>query len=105
MSPSLMNIRLYTVFKNLQQFVSIHLRHIKCTINHCKGMKTRMHSSRMRTVRCSGRLGGGGAGVCPGGCLTRGGVSDQEGYLPRGQCLPRWVSVQGGFLPGGELSA
>ena len=25
-----------------------------------------MHSGRMRTVRCSGRLGG-GAGVCPGG--------------------------------------
>ena len=27
--------------------------------------RTRMHSSGMRTVRCSGRLGGGG--VCPGG--------------------------------------
>ena len=28
---------------------------------------TRMHASRMRTVRCSGRLGGGSAwgGVCP----------------------------------------
>ena len=36
MSPSLMNIRLYTVFKNLQQCFSIDLRHIKCTINHCK---------------------------------------------------------------------
>ena len=38
---------------------------------------TRMHSSRMRTVRCSGRLGGGRClpkgglperCVCPGGC-------------------------------------
>ena len=36
MSPSLMNIRLYTVFKNLQDFFSIDLRHIKYTINHCK---------------------------------------------------------------------
>ena len=26
--------------------------------------KTRMHSSTMRTVRCSGRRGGGGPGVC-----------------------------------------
>ena len=30
-----------------------------------------MHSSRMRTVRCSGRLLGGGE-VCSGGCLRRG---------------------------------
>ena len=41
---------------------------------------TRMHSSRMRTVHCSGGLGGGG--VCQGGvCLRR--------CLPRGGCLPR----------------
>ena len=25
--------------------------------------KTRMHSSRMRTVRCSGRISGGGGGI------------------------------------------
>ena len=37
-----------------------------------------MHSSRMRTVRCRGRLGGGGGGgrggggVCMGGCLPMG---------------------------------
>ena len=35
-----------------------------------------MHSSRMRTVRCSGRLGGGGGvlpgSVCPGECLPGG---------------------------------
>ena len=32
-----------------------------------------MHSNRMRTVRCSGRLAGGGGGVCPGArrCLPR----------------------------------
>ena len=69
---------------------------------------TRMHSSRMRTVRCSSCLLGGG-GVCPEGvplstngvCLPRvsaqgaevggvcpGGVSERgKGYLPRG-CLP-----------------
>ena len=34
--------------------------------------KTRMYSSRMRTVRCCGRLGGGG--VYLGGCLPREGV-------------------------------
>ena len=47
-----------------------------------------MHSSRMRTVRYSGRLM---AGVClSGGCLPSGGV-----------CLPRWVSAQVGVCPEG----
>ena len=38
-------------------------------------LNTRMHSSRMRTVRSSGAVEGGvsqhalGGGVCPGGCL------------------------------------
>ena len=59
--------------------------------------KTRMHSSRMRTVRCSGRLGGGGnclskKGVFLGGCLPVG-VSARR-YLLRG-CLTR------GCMPGG----
>ena len=57
-----------------------------------------MHSSRMRTVRCSSRLLGGD--VCPGGCLPRGvfvrGVSAQD--------VSAW-SVQGGGVclvcPGG----
>ena len=39
-----------------------------------------MHSSRMRTIRCSGRL----RGVCLGRCLPRG-VS-AWGCLPRGVC-------------------
>ena len=43
---------------------------------------TRMQSSRMRTVRCSSRLLLGG--VCSGGCLPRGDVSQ---YAPR-QTLP-----------------
>ena len=55
---------------------------------------TRMHSRRMRTVRCSDRLDG---GCLPGGCLP-------GGCLPGG-CLPRGVSVQGGLprrvCPGG----
>ena len=38
-----------------------------------------MHSSRMRTVRCSGRLWGVGEGVCLG-------VSAQGGVCP-GECL------------------
>ena len=55
---------------------------------------TRMHSSRMRTVHCSGRLGGGRC--LPGGCLPGGaclgdvcwGVSAQVGCLPGGVHLP-----------------
>ena len=44
-----------------------------------------MHSSRMRTVRCSGRiLGGGGVGgVCAGRVSTGGGGGGGRG-LPRG---------------------
>ena len=60
-----------------------------------------MHSSGMRTVRCSGRLRGGGC--LPRGCLPRG-VSAHFNLCPRG-CLPRGgvcpgKSVQG-CLPGG----
>ena len=68
---------------------------------------TIMHSSRMRTIRCSSRLLEEG-GVCPGGvypgvCLHGGsaqgeGVSAQgRGSLPRGVGLPRGGGVcQGG---------
>ena len=51
-------------------------------------LNTRMHSSRMRTVRCSGHLGGG----CPGGCLP-GGMSALGRVSARG-CLA------GGVLQG-----
>ena len=57
---------------------------------------TRMHSSRMRTVRYSGRLEGGvSRGCLPGECLPRG-VSGWEagGCVSRGVCL-------GGGCPGG----
>ena len=41
----------------------------------------------MRTVRCSGRLLGGGRGVCPNGCLARG-VFARGCVCPgRGLCL------------------
>ena len=46
-------------------------------------MYTRMHSSRMRIVRCSGRLGG---------CLH--GQVSVRGCLPR-ECLPGGVSQRG----------
>ena len=56
-----------------------------------------MHSSRMRTVRCSGRLRG--------EVSAPGGVCLEEDCLPRG-CLPRWVSAQGrGCLPMVGVSA
>ena len=73
-----------------------------------------MHSSRMRTVRCSGRLGGclsggylpRGGGCLPRGCLSRGYVC--LGSVSAGGCLHRGVylgvsalgvSAQGGCLP------
>ena len=47
-------------------------------------VETRMHSSRIRTVRCSGHLLGGG--VSPGGCLPRWAVS-LEGLCLGGVCF------------------
>ena len=69
-------------------------------------ISTRMHSSRMRTIRRSSRLLGGG--VCqPGGCLPGGGCLPARGRLPAGgvfylpgQCLPGG----GGVCPGGCLA-
>ena len=61
---------------------------------HC----TRMHSSRMRTVRCNGRLRRGvSAWRCAYGGVCLGGVCLVGGYLPRG------VSAWWGYLPGGCL--
>ena len=42
-----------------------------------------MHSSRIRTVRCSGRRGGMSAwGVCAGGWVSARGISAQGGVYP-----------------------
>ena len=68
---------------------------------------TRMHYSRMLTVCCSGRIGGGGKRCLPGRCLPRGvfawGCLPKEGVclggcLPRRGCLPRGC-LSGGCLP------
>ena len=76
-----------------------------------------MHSSRMRTVRISGRILGGGGDVCsrgvsaPGGvslllgvCLLPGGMSALGGCLLQGGCLLWGVSAPEGvgvcLLPG-----
>ena len=71
---------------------------------------TRMHSSRMRTVRCSGHLGGGGflpmgclggvclGGICPVGLFAQEGVSAWGSVCPGESvqgCLPRGVSAWG----------
>ena len=69
---------------------------------------TKMHSSRMRTVRCSSRLWGGGGGVC----FVHTGIPPGQ-TTPLGRmCLPKeecvcpggGVSAEGG-LPGGGGSA
>ena len=69
---------------------------------------TTMHFSRMRTVRCSSRLLGGGGlparwrwcvprgRVCPGGSACKGGGLPR-GCLPGGS-LPRWVSACQGVV-------
>ena len=66
--------------------------------------QTRMHSSRMRAVRSSGRLSGGG-GVCLGECLfwgvsAPGGVSALGGVYSQGVSAPRGVSTPGAALEG-----
>ena len=49
-----------------------------------------MHSSRMRTVRCSGHLSGGGAVLSAEGVSAWGGCLPMEGCVcPEGRCLPR----------------
>ena len=77
-------------------------------IFHYVPTRTRMYSSRIRTVRCSSRLlgrsGVSAGGVCPGGvCL---GVSFWGGLCLG--CLPGKVSAWGclprGCLPGGCLT-
>ena len=66
----------------------------KCTRERCK---TRMHSSRLRTVHCSSRLLG-GVWMRGGGCLPTG------AYLPRGlsACQGRCLPARGGVCPGGS---
>ena len=60
-------------------------------------LKTRMHSSSMRTVRRSCRLGVEGVGVCLGnGSVCLGGLP--TGGLPKGMST-RGVSAQGGSTP------
>ena len=71
-----------------------------------KYFKTRMHSSRMRTVRSSGRLSRGcvcSRGVCFGGVSVPGGVSSQ-GRVCSGGCLLRGVSAPDGCLLRGVVS-
>ena len=62
---------------------------------HKNNLLTRMHSSRMHTIRSSGRLSWGvsapGGYVCSRGCVCSGG------------CLLRGVSALGGSAPGGLL--
>ena len=75
--------------------------------------KTRMHSSRMRTVRCSSRLLGGGVSG-PGGCLPARGVCLSGGSACQGVSACHGVYAchggvcqEGGLglgcLPGGSL--
>ena len=72
-----------------------------------------MHSSRIRTVRSSGRISGGGGLSAPGGwgrcliqgvgCLLRGGMSAPRGVSAPGGCLVWGVSGLGGVCPWGDV--
>ena len=64
----------------------------------------RMHSSRMRTVRCSGRVGG---GCLPRGVSTQGELSGYGGIclgVSAWGCLPRGCLPKGGCLRRGGIS-
>ena len=96
------NVKNYNAFYGLKYFK--HAWMLSISFRSTFKLSTIMHSSRMRTVRCSGRhvkrpggtclAGGGGVcsggGICPGGCLARGCVCPGE-CLPRGVCW--WESV------------
>ena len=66
--------------------------------------KSKMHSSRMRTIRCSGRLCVCGEGgdlprgvvwdVCLGGMSAQGVCPGEGGVSAQGGCLPRGVSAR-----------
>ena len=92
------------VFHHHLPFHTIHIPNQKR-----KQCQTRMHSSRMRTVRCNDRRGG----VCPGVCLPRevsvclGGVCQGDIPACTGQggvsqhALDRGSVCPGGVCPGG----
>ena len=69
-----------------------NLFHFRVSFGQRSG-RTRMHSRRMCTVHCSGRMGGGGGGCLTRGCVPRagvhwrGGVSAQGGVCLGGVCL------------------
>ena len=53
------------------------------SLNSLNSVTTRKHSSRMRTIRCSDRRGGGVRGVhLLGGVPSKGGVPARGMYLP-----------------------
>ena len=112
----------------------VYIQHATIIVQSVKIIQTRMHSSRMRTVRYSGRRGGGvsqhalgrvgcvsqhalGRGVsalwgCLPGVVWPGGLSRQVGGGGFAQgvsawrgCLAREVSGQGSVCRGGGVSA
>ena len=78
----------------------VYIQHATIIVQSVKIIQTRMHSSRMRTVRCSCRRGLGGLGGVSKHALGRGGICPW-GCLPGG-CLPGGLSGQvgGGFAQG-----
>ena len=79
------------------------------TIEDVNLSRTRMHSSRMRTVRSSSHVYPSIHYVYPrmhwaeGGCVYP--RMHWAGVSPQGWCLPRGVSAKGGCLPGGYIPA
>ena len=88
--------------KNLQLFFLHYSQIIECfftkrghRLNH---MPIRMHSSRMRTIRCSCRrgLGVSAQGGSAGGCLTSGRYLPAGGGVCPEGCLSQWML---GYIP------
>ena len=91
-------------YKNSTEYIHCNFIHKWAVISVIIAWRTRMHSSRMRTVHCSNHLLG---GVCPGVggvCLGRG-VSAQRGCLPRRAVCPEGLSAQRGVCLGRGVSA
>ena len=74
---------------------------LKTRSDRANAKRTRMHSSKMRTVRSSGRLGEGRGCLLPGGVPVPGGVCSWGGVSAPGGSVSQW----GRHPPRGQTDA